>query len=187
MVWRATRLARRTSYCVIGLCVVVAVPCVIDAIWGSGTPSIAITTLIFCVGIGIFAYLVVIRPAIVATSSGILVRNPLRTRHLAWSEVRHISPGYSGITFERANGRSVTARAIQKSNVSVALKRQTRADRVAKQLGEIARSHGGAVRHLSQKLEVDDSILRAAWMRRGLLAIYVSSLTIWLGYWLWHR
>ncbi|MGZ4531157.1 MAG: PH domain-containing protein [Mycobacteriaceae bacterium] len=71
-------------------------------------------------------------PYIEADVGGLTVRNPLGTRQIGWSEIRHVSPGYSGLVIRLENERSVTAWAVQEANVAAWLRRPTRSKRIAK-------------------------------------------------------
>lgn len=184
--WRSTPLARSISYVVVGLCAFIAIPSIVDAIWGSSGGSVGISTFIICGGLGSFAYLAGLRPAIVATPSGIIVRNPLRTRLFAWADVTNVSPGYSGLRIEQQSG-TVTAWAVQKTNLSIALNRRTRADDIAKQLTELAQSRGAKLGRVSERERSAEARHRAQLFRRALAAAYSFSLAAWLAYWVWHR
>jgi hypothetical protein len=70
-------------------------------------------------------------PAIVLTTSEVIVRNPWGTRRVPLADITDVRPGYSGLTVTTRPGQSVTAWAVQKSNTAKWSGRQTRADEVA--------------------------------------------------------
>jgi hypothetical protein len=71
-----------------------------------------------------------LRPFVRAEDEGLIVRNPISTRHIHYGDIVLCRPGYSGLEIITRNGR-VTAWAVQKSNLASWLHTRTRADEVA--------------------------------------------------------
>ncbi len=71
-----------------------------------------------------------IHPRVLLTDSGVEVINPWGTASFTWAEISGSDAGYSGVAIRSRSGRSVSAWAVQKSNLSTWLGRQTRADRL---------------------------------------------------------
>lgn len=67
----------------------------------------------------------------------IRVVNPLRTREIAFAEVKDVSPGYDGIRIERLRGWAITVWAVQESNFKAIGNRESRAKRVTHRLREV--------------------------------------------------
>lgn len=65
------------------------------------------------------------------------VVNPLRTRDVAFTEVKDVSPGYDGIRIERVRGWAITVWAVQESNFKLIGNRASRAKRVTHRLREM--------------------------------------------------
>ena len=76
-------------------------------------------------------YLGGIRSRICAEAEGLLVVNGVGSHRIPWGDILSASPGYFGITLVRRDGTSVTAWAVQKSNLATWGGRRTRADDVA--------------------------------------------------------
>ncbi len=75
--------------------------------------------------------------------NGIAVGNGGREIVIPWDDVTSVRAGYSGIAINRTNGTTVTATAVQKTNLARWLGRtHTRADTVVATLKSHARSHG---------------------------------------------
>ncbi|HEU5030312.1 MAG TPA: PH domain-containing protein [Spirillospora sp.] len=71
------------------------------------------------------------RSRITIADQCVVVRNPLWTHRVRLGEIAAVEPGYSGLRITTAEGRTVTAWAVQKSNWSAWRGRRTRADEVA--------------------------------------------------------
>ena len=85
------------------------------------------------------------RPFVTADANGVLIQNVMSRERLRWDEITKITPGYSGLKFERADGRApVYASALSKSNYSQAAGHDTRADLAARQLAQRASDGGSA-------------------------------------------
>ena len=89
----------------------------------------------------LLAWLWGLRPRIVATPDQLVVRNPVSSRRIPWSDVESADPGYSGIVIRRRSGGTVVAMAAQKSNLaSWSRNSSTRADEIARTI-EARRDH----------------------------------------------
>jgi Bacterial PH domain len=71
------------------------------------------------------------RSRITIADECVVVRNPLWTQRVRLAEIASVEPGYSGLQITTAEGRTVTAWAVQKSNWSAWRGRRTRADEIA--------------------------------------------------------
>lgn len=60
----------------------------------------------------------------------VLIRNPLRTHVVELSAIADVKPQYEGLRIDTVDGRSIIAVAVQHWNISLFLKRRTRADRI---------------------------------------------------------
>ena len=87
---------------------------------------------------GLFFWRFGIYPRVTATPEGVTVRNPFVTRRVAWTEIREVRPGYSGLEIQRADGGVTTVWAVQQANLSAWLRRPTRAKAVAGELMRIS-------------------------------------------------
>jgi hypothetical protein len=78
--------------------------------------------------------------SLLATSAdGVVVRNPVRTVVVPWTEIERCVPSSLGLIIERHGGaQPIVAWAVPKPNVSRWLRRRTRADDVAAALEERA-------------------------------------------------
>ena len=76
-------------------------------------------------------WLLAFRTSITADSSGVVVRNPLATRALEYSDIVHCEPGYWGIAIMTKAGPGVIAVAVQKSRFAQWTHLHTRSDDVA--------------------------------------------------------
>ncbi len=61
----------------------------------------------------------------------VVVRNPFRSTVIRLEEISDVQPEYEGLKIRTADGRSVTALAVQRWNLSLFLGRRSRADQVA--------------------------------------------------------
>ena len=80
-------------------------------------------------------------PSLEATSTGLIVRNPMSTKVVPWDKIKRISPGYSGLQIEVRGEWPVTVWCVQKNNWDMARGNRTRADEV---IDEIASYGAGA-------------------------------------------
>jgi len=71
------------------------------------------------------------RCKVVCAPDGLEVVNVLRRRKVGWHELAHAQPGYYGVIIDLKGGRRIIASAVQKSNVSKATNKRTRADDLA--------------------------------------------------------
>lgn len=79
-------------------------------------------------------------PAVILTSTEVIVRNPGRTHRVDLSDAVRIDPGYGGLTLTTSTGARVVAWAVQKSNFAKWTGRHTRADEVAASINAAIRS-----------------------------------------------
>lgn len=77
-------------------------------------------------------------PSLEATPHGLIVRNPLSTKTVAWESVEAISPGYSGLEIAVRGGRPVTVWCVQKNNWDTARGTRTRSDEVVDEIAAYA-------------------------------------------------
>jgi hypothetical protein len=95
------------------------------------------------VGVGVGAILLIsglalqrftLYPSLEATRSGLVVRNPISTKTVAWDDIKRISPGYGGLQIEVDGESLVTVWYVQKNNWDIARGNRTRADEVTDEL-----------------------------------------------------
>jgi hypothetical protein len=136
-VWRQAPALRVFAWIWIGaypvVFIVVMATQLLDA---DGEPGAAFLTMLLFLPPTAFFWLYVLRPWIAADSGGVTVRNPLSIRRFPYSDIAAATPGYYGIAIRTRSGRGVVAVAVQKSNLSVWMNREVRADRVARLIEE---------------------------------------------------
>ena len=81
---------------------------------------------------------VTMRLRLIADDSGITIRNVFAVHHVAWGEIRKITPGYWGLKIERSTGPSINVTVVQKSNYAQGLGKHTRSDAIALYLAQRA-------------------------------------------------
>jgi hypothetical protein len=79
-----------------------------------------------------------LRPYLLSTEDGVVIRNPFSSCVVAWEDVRRITPGYEGIEIARRQGPAAVAWAVQESNLASALGWRTRGRLVAQELAHQA-------------------------------------------------
>ena len=80
-----------------------------------------------------------LHPRIIATFTGIEIRNALTTHFIPWRDFVSCKTSYRGLTIVRRGGGRVFAFAVQKSNLSVWRHLRTRADDIAEYLARRAK------------------------------------------------
>ena len=135
--FRATSAAR--IFCWIGIvaCVPIAM---MTSLWASDSGRIlegfvSAFLLILC-SLGCWRW--GLHPRIVATFTGIEIRNALKTHFVPWRDFASCKTSYRGLTIVRRSGGYVWAFAVQKSNLSVWRHLRTRADDIAEYLARRA-------------------------------------------------
>ena len=91
----------------------------------------AIVIWVGAVPIALGAWRLALVPYVLVGAAEITVQNPFSKVTLQYSQVRRVRAGYYGLTLVLADGRSVTAWAVQKSNWARWRHSPTRADEVA--------------------------------------------------------
>ena len=127
-----------TLVILLGCASVAAIVTGLDLALSEGDP-VGLVVGLCALAVALSAWRFGLYPRVTATNDGLTVRNPLRTTFLPWTEVLHVSPGYSGLEIDRPNGTTVTAWAVQEANISDWLGRQTRSKAIAAELMELAR------------------------------------------------
>jgi hypothetical protein len=133
VVWRVSDLGRV-------LCTVAAVGCVggalalliLAATGHGGERGLVAAAMLAAVAAGLiwFSW----RPSLTLLDDRVVVRNPLGTVTVPLRRIVATGPGYTGLVLRLADGRVVTAWAVQKTNLATWLHRETRSDRVAAQI-----------------------------------------------------
>jgi hypothetical protein len=82
-----------------------------------------------------------LHPRIVATFTGIEIRNALRTHFVPWRDFEGCTPSYRGLVIVRRGGIRVFGFAVQKSKSSVWRHLRTRADDISEYLARRAKEH----------------------------------------------
>lgn len=80
-------------------------------------------------------WLLAVRPYVEVGPSGMVVRNPFRYWAVPLDEIENVESGYSGLVIQLANGRTLTAWAVQQSNVGAWIGGRGRAAEVRSVLG----------------------------------------------------
>jgi hypothetical protein len=151
MVWRVT-VAGRVGTAMVGVLSAAVGVTVALGSTASGPAEVAgaaVFGAVFVI-VGIVApSLYAFRPRVCLDHGAVTVVNPLRTWVLPLDQVRPtVTAGYDGVTIvclEAGQVRTINVWAVQKWNLSSWLGRQTRADRVAKEIATAAAQvqHGG--------------------------------------------
>ena len=103
-----------------------------------GEPMAAALTMLLFAPIPIGMWWWGLRTWVKADDSGVTVRNPLSLRHIAYEEIVSCTPSYNGLVIRTTSG-VVVAFAVQKSNLAKWFHIDTRADDVARFIGDRAR------------------------------------------------
>lgn len=68
------------------------------------------------------------------SSDTLVVRNPFTTQVVQLADIVTVESGYSGIEIRLRNGKKRTAWAVQRANLSLLLRRETRSDRIVAEI-----------------------------------------------------
>jgi hypothetical protein len=154
VVWKCSRLARAAGWIATVVLGSAAVGLLVAAA-NAAFDGHATDVRAFGLGAAVVALAVLLvwrsamRPKVVMNDIGILVVNPWTTTNAVWRDLVSAEAGYAGVTIELRMGTSVTAWAVQKSNMSTWLKRSTRADDLAEQIRAGIHRQGASFRMLS--------------------------------------
>ena len=133
-------LCRCAVACTIGIAFWIAV--VLDPYPGQTRSDNLVGSAVF-LGFALIAWRFGIYPRLIATNWGLIVRNPVFSRHVPWSQVVDVSPGQSGLFIERARGMAVSAWFAQQGAISVAGPGgRTRSEQIMDEVRELAALHG---------------------------------------------
>ncbi|GIH91784.1 hypothetical protein Psi01_24140 [Planobispora siamensis] len=128
---------------VCGFLVLLSLLILVTVLLISGFEVAPVVTVLGLVGIiplmgalGVRCLLQSVRPWIRLTDGAVIVRNPLSTHRILLTQIASISARDDGIAIETDSGRTVSAWAVQKSNLAMWLGWHTRADRVVDRLRE---------------------------------------------------
>jgi hypothetical protein len=135
-VWRPSRGSRVGAWVVGSLGGLLCLVSLAAAVTGVGADAL-LAAVVFGL-FPVFAWRWGTHPLLGTCEDGVVVRNPVRTVVVPWSDVERCLPSSLGLVVERRSGRAVVAWAVQKSNLSRWLRRRTRADDVAAALEERA-------------------------------------------------
>lgn len=128
-IWRARRLARVSSWIVLAVTGPLGLICAVGGVVG-GSPAVGAATIVIAM-LAIAAWRLGLHPAIVSTQDALVIKNPVRSSTIAWSDVTECRPGSSGIHIVTSSGQHVTAWAVQKGSFWT---RPTRADHICAEL-----------------------------------------------------
>jgi PH (Pleckstrin Homology) domain-containing protein len=123
-----------------------------------------------------FAYLTSIRPRVRLDDTGVLVVNPIRRRHLRWSDIVSLEPGYNGAEATLRDGEVFNILVGQKMNWSQWQGTVTRADAMAAAIAERSRLHAPSATPPLVPDPSSDENRRAA--RRSMIQIGVATVVI---------
>jgi hypothetical protein len=93
-------------------------------------PGWGVISLAMILGVVVRLWRYALVPFVAVSREALIVRNPLVKRRIPWSEIASCVPSYYGLQIGTHNGRTVTAVAIPKGNLSLWLNRLTRPDRI---------------------------------------------------------
>jgi hypothetical protein len=145
--WGSGLLARTASWTTLTLATATAgtfTGLVIGEWWAA---TAGLMGFLVCSLLGAIAYSFGIRPSVLLTSEAVIIHNPFRTIRVSWNEVQGAKATYSGVRIQRAEGRAIVAWAVQKSNLSFAIGRRSRADGLAEAVRRLSRNHGAGMPH----------------------------------------
>lgn len=126
--WRPIVLARLVGWIVL-LGYPVVFVAVLISVWDDPSErGAAAATMALFAPMPLFAWRGALHPVVRADDHELTIRNPLGTHRLAWADIEGATPGYSGVAVHRREGASVTAWAVQKSNLASWRNKRTRAD-----------------------------------------------------------
>lgn len=125
-VWRVTAVGRFGAVAISVVWLALAVGFTVG-----NEPSVVLLWVAFAaIMIGAWRWAFV--PFIALTDTGVVIQNRLLRATVAYADIAAVQPGYSGLTITRRSGGSVTAWAVQKTNMKRWQGREdTRADQVA--------------------------------------------------------
>jgi hypothetical protein len=83
---------------------------------------------------GVTVWIAVFRIAVRIEPTTLIIRNPLRTRVVEIADLIGAVPAYAGLQLTVRGGKRITVVAVQRHNLAIALRRQTRADRLGEEL-----------------------------------------------------
>ncbi len=125
----------RASWALRGVAISYAVGAALFAVWIVGVAAGEGVWLqgfafavVFIVVPAIVGLRYALRARVVVTADCLVVFTTFSQREIPWSEIRDASTGYAGITLLLRDGSTFLTGAVQKSNMSAWLRRETRAD-----------------------------------------------------------
>jgi hypothetical protein len=136
-IWRVSALGRQSAWWFVALSVAGFLVVLVMWITADDDVELVFLVVIYVVLVAPFVTMAVfaaLRPYVAVGSEGIEVQNPVRRHQISWSNVIGVTPGYSGLSFQTKDGKTVTAWAVQKSNLATWRGKETRADRVAAEI-----------------------------------------------------
>lgn len=86
-------------------------------------------------------WLLAVRPYVAIEGKTLVIQNPVRRRTVTLHEISGVQPGYAGLEIATTRGRTVSAWAVQRWNLSAMLGRSTSASEVADAILRAARRH----------------------------------------------
>ena len=128
-VWRV-RLAGRVAAVVLTIGWI-ALAVVISA--GSNA-GVSVVMWLAAVLIGVGAWRWAFMPYLASSPDGVVIQNRFTRATVPWSEIARVRPGYYGLIIHKKTGGSVTAWAVQKSNVARWTGKSSRGNEVAEVL-----------------------------------------------------
>ena len=163
-VWRAApaTLAVVALFCLAaGICIPVLAYLVLLR---EQSPGVPVFLTILAVVALIYGWRFGLHPSLRAEPAGVTVRNPGRRVRFGWSEISVLAPGENGLVIGSEQD-AAEAWCVQKSRWATRRGRQTRADRIVKQLFDLQDSYDPPL----EDEETGIRIRRARWHEHGLL------------------
>lgn len=142
-VWRSAPLTRRFCWALVVIASCVAAWLLtfppVDAV-NSRIDFVVLASV--CLLTALAAYRGGIRSCIIATPSGLLLRNVTFSRRIPWHEITDLAPSKNGIVISRGEKWPVTAWAVQEAPITVMLGRTSRAEEICREIRDMARNYG---------------------------------------------
>lgn len=139
----------------------------------NGEPGDWMFTPMGMIGVA-FAVSVLLRPKLEAWTGGVLVLNSIFRYWIPWSAVRSIDADMR-VEISTTDGKVVATWAIQKANITAALGRRSRTDRVAERLNAVRESCSNSApspgNHMQRSLAASHLVWTAATAALGALAV----------------
>lgn len=145
-VWRIGTAARIASWAIVAVCSLTVVALAVwVAFWPSPDLLAAILVSVLCLFLGVMFWRIGIHPSIRVAEEGLIVRNPLGTISIQWSDVADAFVDPDGIVITQRGAPPIVVSAVKKSDWSSWRGTQTRADALVAMIPILALEYGNDV------------------------------------------